>query len=415
MMLLASSLMFVNCTSDLDQGPAGPAGEAGADGKDGIDGQDGIGTGSSTTVLLAKKALLGPTVDGFVDASWVNAQELTVTAEVPEPGDDVFQGYVGNKQDAVIRAQYDDEYIYFLAEWKDAKQDASRDTWYFDPVTKLWAQESNKPVFDGAGVKTRDAFYEDKFAMQWDIDESTTDWANNTCYATCHAGLTQEEGFAKHYTLAAGEQTDMWHWKSVRTGLPTGQFDDKHVVDVPQDDARKGDDKTSGGYSNNKQTVALLDGTLADVTIPKYFVPNRDNYYWILVNEVNDGTAKLIKGAYTNGDLAYYNNGTSGATTILTPGADFQRPVGFGMHDTALKGIPSITTEPFVGSRGDITCAQTYTGNGWILEFKRKLNTGNSDDVTFVTTQEYPFGLAIFDNAAIAHGIKPFLNLKFEQ
>jgi len=413
-MLLASSLMFVNCTSDLDQGPAGPAGPAGVDGVDGEDGI-GIGTGSSTTELLAKKALIGPTIDGVIDASWINAQELIVTAEVPDPGDNVFQGYVGNKYDAIVRAQYDDEYIYFLAEWKDTKQDASRDTWYFDPATSLWKQESNKPIFNDAGEKTRDAFYEDKFAMQWDINNSTTDWANNTCYATCHAGLPAEEGFAKHYTLAAGEQTDMWHWKSVRTGLPTGQFDDKHVVDVPQDDARKGDAKTSGGYSNNKQTVALLDGTLTDVTIPKYFIPNRDNYYWILVSEVNDDTAKLIKGAYTNGDLEYYNSGTSGATSILTPGADFQRPVDFGMHETALKGIPSITTEPFVGSRGDIITAQTYTGNGWILEFKRKLSTGHDDDVTFVITEEYPFGLAIFDNAAIGHGIKAYLTLKFEQ
>jgi len=77
--------------------------------------------------------------------------------------------------------------------------------------------------------------------------------------------------------------------------------------------------------------------------------------------------------------------------------------------------MPSITTTAFVGSRGDITCGQTYTGNGWILEFKRKLDTGHSDDVAFDTTQEYPFGLGIFDNAAIAHAIKPFLNLKFEQ
>jgi len=50
-----------------------------------------------------------------------------------------------------------------------------------------------------------------------------------------------------------------------------------------------------------------------------------------------------------------------------------------------------------------------------VLEFKRKLNTGNSDDVVFDPTIVYPFGVAIFDNAAIAHGIKPYLNLKFEQ
>jgi Ethylbenzene dehydrogenase len=413
-LIIASSLLFVQCTSDPIPGPAG------ADGADGSDGTDGVSTGPGTspTELLVQKVFLGPVVDGVIDASWTNAQQLIVETEVPDPGDNVFQGYVGNKHDVVVRAQYDSDYIYFLAEWKDAQQDASRDTWYFDPAQLAtnagWAQESNKPVFDGAGVKTREAFYEDKFAMQWDINNTTTDWASNTCYATCHTGLGSPN-FAKHYTIAAGEQTDMWHWKSVRTGLPTGQFDDKHVTDTPQSDARHGDAKVSGGHSNNKQTVALLDGTFADVTIPKYFIPNRDNYYWILVDEVNDGTAKLIKGAYTNGDLEYYDNGTSGSTSILTPGADFERDATTLNHIPALKGMPSITTTAFVGSRGDISCGQTYTGNGWILEWKRKLNTGNSDDVTFDPTQEYPFGLATFDNSAIAHGIKAFLNLKFEQ
>jgi len=77
--------------------------------------------------------------------------------------------------------------------------------------------------------------------------------------------------------------------------------------------------------------------------------------------------------------------------------------------------MPSIHTSPFIGSRGDIISASTYTGNGWILEFKRELNTGNSDDVTFDSVSDYPFGYAVFDNSAIAHGIKAFMTLKFEQ
>jgi hypothetical protein len=43
------------------------------------------------------------------------------------------------------------------------------------------------------------------------------------------------------------------------------------------------------------------------------------------------------------------------------------------------------------------------------------MNTNDSDDVVFNASEEFPFGLAIFNNAAIAHAIKPNLVLKFEQ
>ena len=56
-----------------------------------------------------------------------------------------------------------------------------------------------------------------------------------------------------------------------------------------------------------------------------------------------------------------------------------------------------------------------HTGTGWVAEFTRKLNTNDPWDVVFDPAAELPFGLAIFDNAAIAHAIKPNLNMKFEQ
>lgn len=40
-MILASSLMFIQCTSNLDEGPQGPTGQNGVDGTDGVDGVDG--------------------------------------------------------------------------------------------------------------------------------------------------------------------------------------------------------------------------------------------------------------------------------------------------------------------------------------------------------------------------------------
>ena len=403
-MLLASSLMFVNCTSDLNEGPAGPAGPAGVDGIAGI---DGIGTGSSTTVLLAKKALIGPTVDGIVDASWINAQELTVTAEVPALENEVFKGYENDSYDAIIKAQYDDEYVYFLAEWKDANQSIARNTWYFDPATSRWAQESRWPLFNDADEKVRDAFYEDKFAMLFDVNESVPGWAESTCYASCHTGLTQEQGYARHYTEGAGQVVDMWHWKMARTNF-YGTIDDQNQTSVKGDDFNgRHSDAGVGPYSNNQQKL-LLDGDGVEVTVPEFVIPGRENNGWITEDEIANGTAKLITGVASDGKLTF-----DGGSIDPAGDAKYQQDG----DKTALLGMASVIVKPVIGtgSRADIIAKGIYTGNGWVLEFKRKLNTGDQElDVTFDVTKEYPFGLGIFDNAAIAHAIKPSLTLKFE-
>jgi len=407
-MLLATSLIFVNCTSDLDQGPAGPAGPAGVDGVDGVDGEDGIGTGSSTTVLLAKKALIGPTVDGIVDASWVNAQELKVIAEVPDLENKVFQGYEGDSYETTMKAQYDDEYVYFLAQWKDTNLSKDRDTWYFDAASSLWKQESNKPVFDGE-TKTREAFYEDKFAMLFNVNESVPGWAAETCYASCHTGLTEAENYVRHYTEEAGQAVDMWHWKMARTNY-YGTFDDQNQTDVKGADSngRHSDGGNQNPYENNRQELAL-DGTGDLVNVPLYVIPGRENNSWITEDEINNGTAKLITAAGTDGKLTLENGDVIDPVTNLNYQRDGEK--------TALLGMASITVYPTIGtgSRGDILAKGVFTGNGWILEFKRKLDTGDHVvDVTFDTSKDYPFGLGVFDNAAIAHAITPFLTLKFE-
>jgi len=55
LLILASSLLFVQCTSDPVPGVPGADGIDGIDGQDGQDGQDGVstGAGTSTTDLLA--------------------------------------------------------------------------------------------------------------------------------------------------------------------------------------------------------------------------------------------------------------------------------------------------------------------------------------------------------------------------
>jgi hypothetical protein len=67
--------------------------------------------------------------------------------------------------------------------------------------------------------------------------------------------------------------------------------------------------------------------------------------------------------------------------------------------------------------RADISAQATYTGSGWILEYKRLLKTSDvlKQDIDFSSLDDQPFGIAIFNSANYQHGIQPNLLLKFQK
>ena len=360
-------------------------------------------------VLLSQKVTAPPVIDGTIDAMWENSNKLGFDAVVPDPSGDLFRSYVGNIISTVtLRSAYDAENIYFLAEWTDPAESLVREPWYFDPVAKKWAKESGAPSFSATGSITRPAFYEDKIAMLWSIDKSVSGWDNGTCYKSCHTGLGQADGYGRHHTNASSERIDMWHWKSVRGGQNFGQFDDQYQ-DNTYPNGRKNDAGT-GGYSNNTQKLVITGSSPAvTVDVPKYVIPNKTRYNWILGSEISDGTAKLITAVDENGVLTL-NDGTT-----IDPAADveYQR-AGAGV---GAKAIPYIYMSAFEGSRGDITCKAVHNGTGWVLEYKRALKTADTErkDIDFSSLGDQYFGFAIFENAQIAHAIKPNMLLKFEK
>ncbi len=362
------------------------------------------GPGTSTTELKSLLVSTAPTVDGTIDASWANCQKLTGTGTVPTLSD--FTYYTGETYNFTMRSMHDATNIYFLAEWTDPTDSRNRESWYFDPATKLWEEQNKFPT------SATDKWYEDKFAMMWPTaTTSMTNWNAQTCYSTCHA-VTAGLGYTtttKHYT-GAGEVNDLWHWKRVRTGNPfVYQIDDQKCGTIANlsaptatemvDGGRGSDPKTAGGYVDNKQT---LNNGVVNVSVPIFIIPNSSNYYWITTADTLSGTAKRVTAVDVNGVLTY-----AGGTIDPASG-------GYEIN-TGAKRFPSIYTKgAFVGSRGDIAAYSSHTSTGWVLEFKRALTTTDlTNDVQFDITQEYMFGLGIFENAAIGHGIKTNLKLKF--
>ena len=98
------------------------------------------GPGISDKELVAKNVTTAPVIDGAIDAGLNDAPMLRTTVTVPDPGNQVFRGYEGNTNDVTLRALYDNDYIYFLAEWTDNELSLNRQTLYFDPDESLWKQ-----------------------------------------------------------------------------------------------------------------------------------------------------------------------------------------------------------------------------------------------------------------------------------
>lgn len=366
---------------------------------------------NSSTDLVSVKTTTPPTLDGTIDAMWSNSPILEFSTVVPEVTGDIFRGYTGNIIPSVkLRSAYDDNNIYFLVEWSDPTQSLKRNPWYFDPVTKRWAQESGTYGFTSSPY--RPPFYEDKAAFLWNINNSVSGWNSGTCYKSCHTGLPALDGSSRHYTNFPSEKIDMWHWKSVRGGVNAGNQIHDQVQNSNYPNGRTSDPGVDV-YQNNKQTL-LLTGTATSADVPKYIIPGRTDYGWIMNTEVTAGTAKLITAVDANGVLTL-----SDATTIdPNVGTDYQRTGTYGSGGVGPKVIPGLTlNDSYTGSMGDIPCKAVYTaGSGWTMEFKRVLKTSDTvNDIDFSSLADQYFGFAIFENAQIAHSIKANLVLKFKK
>ena len=372
----------------------------------------------STSELLVKKFSNAPTFDGVIDDVWKEARPLLNSAYVSGAGDriitlngssggdtsleptDLMDPYTGESYNYSLRGGHDGQYLYLLFEWDDDTDSKDRQSWYFNPINSKWQQENKY-----ANHKN-DKFYEDKFGFMFPIG-NPEGFAEGTCAVTCHGGLTDPQPghkVTRHYMKNEGELTDFWHWKRDRHALAEA-CDDGYVQweddeGIASANGRKNDDGISPYSTGMKFTDEVT-----ELSGPKYVIPGRENYYWISQTEIDNGTAKAVTAVAVDGTLTY-DGGT------INPNGDPSYSQGFGN-----KRMPSIIINP--GGQGndgrsEVQVKSIHVGSGWQLEIRRKLNTGDPTDAEFVIGQTMPFGLAIFNNAAIGHGQTNRLSMKIE-
>jgi hypothetical protein len=374
--------------------------------------------GESQDTLLVSRFATSPIFDGAIDDMWADARPLINKATVTPAGDriitlnassegdtsleptDLMDPYTGESYNYSLRGGHDGEYLYLLFEWEDDTDSQERESWFFNAFTNKWQQENKY-----ANHKN-DKFYEDKFGFMFPID-NPEGFAAGTCTVTCHGGLADPqpgEKVTRHYMANEGELTDFWHWKRDRHALAEAA-DDGFVqweddFGMASANGRKNDDGLSP-YANNQ----TFTDPVTEMKGPKYVIPNRENYYWIAQSEIDGGTAKEVTGISDLGVIAYEGGS-------IDPNGDPAYSQGFGN-----KRIPSVIINPAGqgnDGRSEVQVKATHIGSGWQLEIRRKLITGDPTDTEFLIGESIPFGLAIFNNAAIAHGQTNYLTMTLE-
>lgn len=212
----------------------------------------------------------------------------------------------------------------------------------------------NAWTWDGATfTKSGD---EDRLMMHFPINNDP-EFASKGCASGCHNDAASDDEWYMA-TKSDSSPLDQWHWKSARTN-PTGQSDDKWLGEQkdPADveSAHHGDAKDGGGETANS-------------------------------NEAGAGPA--------------FMNASDLANVFIFSGQE--APV-----DTSLLAagsvIPGYILAPMTGSRGDLSANGVWANGKWVVTIMRALNTGHSDDVTFIPPKAVPFGMAVVDNGGAYH------------
>ncbi len=333
---------------------------------------------ADTKTLTAVKASAAPTVDGKASEDyWGNAPVMKTT--LSNAG--ALQAGTGGKYDngsteVSMKAAYDAENIYMLIQYKDATESKSRGPWVL---------EGGKLV-----KKPYNTDYEDKFAINWNIKDSTKDFNDAGCTITCHAA-TDKDGkpVMKHWTNAENELLDMWHWKYVRQNSlfgpdKPGLMHDQFMDSVKYDPA---DAKTaSAGRHADPGEKEYVDNVTDDKSAPKL----------------------VFDGAALNGN-----------PYVIVDGLDKTKPFTADYIKTMKEGdfIPGPIAKQITGDPADIKAKGKWENGVWTIEVSRKLKTTSAKDVQFDDlAKTYAFAVAGFDNSQIGHAYENLVHkLAFKQ
>ncbi len=406
-----------------------------------------------TTTLEAAYTNTAP---GTLNAAyWKTANYLTVNAKDISTGGlygdgamnmtKTFGGLLnfnkGGDAKLTLKAAYDAEYVYILAEWYDSTVNASQHSWLYngngDPLkpgesTNGWTSQRNS----------------DKLAFAFDIGSaagSAGNFASVGCQASCHG-----TGSSAVMTPTSGT-VDIWNW-SLATSSPLGYAHDMSASSTGfnYDAGGKMAARNSSGSTDRSGPAYEWDGTPQSVTLPSGQTALLDPSYYLmnktpLIGDPAKGETlyNVTAGCFTchgvNGA-----GGSEGATNSIGENKKSRAAYKDAMDNVGdmsnywgvlteqqkddlvaflrgLSGSPGFVLSPPVpgSSSADLVVVTNVTptqiANAMFASsnkhqkyqvlIKRKLKTNNPDDVQFdlLTAKNYVFGIALMDDDGKNH------------
>jgi hypothetical protein len=306
--------------------------------------------------------------------------------------------------DLTVRAAYDAEFVYFQFRWPTKTPHAMHTVWRYDG--KQWVSWGGpKPDASKKGIPPS---YEDRLAIIMDdpdnvpaFDGSGATFSQVGCWMTCHNSMRAMPNDVPRKTI---DPHPYWGEKGRRVGdirkylliTRTGQ-DDTGAWDKVKPAAELSKLKSAGkflelwqwraarsnavGYASDDWVMEYRNG---DAGRSPFFNPPKPQFMYdekiTGFKAIPEGelAARLQKSALIEKKNA----------VALDPN------VKFAVGDL----LPQYLLRDPDGSAADVQAFGRYSGGHWIVELRRKLNTGHADDKILRPGTAYPIGFAIFDD-----------------
>ncbi len=350
----------------------------------------------------------------------------------------------GNDPGLTLKAAYDQNNLYILAEWTDSEVDASNGSWRFNGPT-----DPLKPDTTGGWTSQRNS---DKLAFAFEVDAASSNlgtFTNVGCAASCHsvAGIP-----AMH---PASGKVDLWNW-SLATSNPMGYAHDEvaNGISRSNDAGLPSATRNAAGPTARSGPAWEWDGvgglTCQVVILPLGGTSYLNAGFYLLNKMPFSGDIQAGNALFHNDTIAECKNchgqngggGSAAALTLISYNQKSRSELENAMNNEpdmipywgplsstqrndiiaflrGLSGVPGYFLNTPSGSCADITAASnvspvdvknalnpsTNQHTKYQVLLIRKLQTGNNDDIQFApaTQKTVTFGVALMDNDGINH------------
>jgi cytochrome c553 len=340
-----------------------------------------------------------------------------------------------------LKAAYDNNNLYILAEWTDYTVDASNSSWLWNgPGDTL----KSDPNADWTSQRNCD-----KIAFAFEINNASSSagsFSSVGCAASCHSNA----GLASMHPNSGS--VDIWNW-SVARSAPLGYAEDMiaNSDSLSDDSGLKMSFRNVNGLTQRSGPAFEWDGTSQNVTLSNGQSSILDPAFFLLNKTQFTGDARRGDSLYHTptppGDCGYCHGdhgqgGSNTAINTISQNKKSRAALISSMDDIGdmfsywaqlsptdkndivaylrgLSGVPGYYLSTPDGSNADIKTLNNLTPvqikNAMLpgtnkhtlyqVLFTRKLKTNNADDAQFdlSANSTYKFGVALMDNDGKNH------------